>query len=105
MPLGPQLITYGNVQSTFVLTLALTPVATANATTAEQLFTVPGVQLGDQISGITFLAAYSSLVDITNYRVSANNQIAIAFTNNTAGSLTYPAGNFYIEINRPLVVM
>lgn len=98
---GPQILAFGNIKATFLLTIALTPVATASATTAEQLFTVPGLQLGDQISGITFLGAFSSLVDMVNYRVSANNQLAIAFSNNTAGSLTYPAGNFYVEVNRP----
>jgi hypothetical protein len=101
MSLGPQIIPFGNIASSFVLTIALTPAATTNGVTAEQLFTVPGLLLGDQVSGITFLGAFSSLVDMVNYRVSANNQLAIAFSNNTAGSLTYPAGNFYVEVNRP----
>lgn len=101
MSLGPQIVNYGNIQSTFLLTVSLTPAATNAATTAEQTFTVPGLQVGDQISGITFQGAFSSLVDITNYRVSANNTLAIAFSNGTAGSLTYPSGTFYIEVNRP----
>lgn len=105
MPLGPQLITYGNVQSTFVLSLTLTPAATAAATTLEQTFTVPGLQLGDQVSGITAQFAYASLVSLDSYRVSAANTLAIAFTNGTAGSLTAPAGVYYVEINRPIVVM
>lgn len=102
MPLGPQIVTYGNVQSTFVLTITITPVATAAATTLEQTFTVPGLQVGDQVSALNALFAFSSLVDIINSRVSANNTLALAFSNNTAGSLTYPSGSFYLEVNRPL---
>jgi hypothetical protein len=37
--------------------------------------------------------------------VSANNTLALAFNNSTAGSLTYPAGVFAIEVNRPLAGM
>lgn len=102
MPLGPQIITYGNIQSTFLLTLTLTPVATAATTTLEQTFTVPGLLLGDQVSGITPQFAVTSLVDMVNYRVSANNTLAIAFSNSTGGSLTYPAGSYYVEVNRPV---
>ena len=105
MPLGPQIVTYGNVQSTFVLTVALTPGSTAATTTLEQTFTVPGLQVGDQISGISPQFALTSLVDIVNARVSANNTLAVAFSNGTAGTLTYPSGSFYLEVNRPLAGM
>ncbi len=102
MPLGPQLVTYGNVQSTFLLTLSLTPVATAANSTVEQSFTVPGLILGDQVSALDANFAYSSLVSIVNSRVSANNTLTIAYANNTGGSLTAPTGSYYLEINRPL---
>ena len=102
MPLGPQIVTYGNVQSTFLLTISLTPAATAATTTLEQTFTVPGLQVGDQISGISPQFAVTTQVDIINARVSAANTLALAFSNVTAGSLTYPSGTFYIEVNRPL---
>jgi hypothetical protein len=104
MPLGPQIVTYGNVQSTFVLTASLTFAATATVTTAEQTFTVPGIQVGDQISDITYIggAFPNTLLTIANARVSANNTIAVAVSNSTAGSLTYPAGTYFIEVNRPL---
>jgi hypothetical protein len=101
MPLGPQIVTYGNVQSTWVLTVTLTPVATTNAATVEQTFTVPGLAVGDEVS-VAANFAYTSLVTITNARVSAVNTIAIAFTNNTAGSLTAPTGIYNVEVNRPL---
>jgi len=102
MPLGPQLVTFGNLQSTFLLTISLTPAATAATTTLEQTFTVPGLQVGDQISGISPQFAITTLVDIVNARVSAANTLALAFSNATAGSLTYPSGSFYLEVNRPL---
>lgn len=105
MPLGPQITTYGNVQSTFVLTLTLTPALVTTITTAEQTFSVPGVQVGDQISGITYQGVWNVLMDFINYRVISNNNIAITFQNTTAGSLTPPAGVYLVEINRPLAGM
>ena len=102
MPLGPQIVTYGNLQSTFLLTVSITPAATSATTTLEQTFTVPGLQVGDQISGISPQFAITTQVDIVNARVSAANTLALAFSNVTAGSLTYPSGSFYLEVNRPL---
>jgi hypothetical protein len=104
MPLGPQLVTYGNVQSTFVLTVTLTPVATATVSVVEQSFTVPGLLPGDQISDVTYItgAFPNTLLSIVNARVSAANTMTLAIQNSTAGSLTYPAGQYYIEVNRPL---
>ena len=104
MPLGPQIVTYGNIQSSFVLTVSLTPAATATITTLEQTFTVPGLQVGDIIT-ISPQFALTTLVTLENARVSANNTLALAFNNSTAGSLTYPAGVFAIEVNRPLAGM
>lgn len=102
MPLGPQLVTYGNVQSTWVLTVTLTPVLITTITSAEQTFTVPGLLPGDQVSNITFQGAWVVLVDIVNTRVISANTLGVSFQNNTAGSLTPPAGSYLIEINRPL---
>ena len=97
MPLGPQIVTYGNLQSTFLLTVSITPAATAATTTLEQTFTVPGLQVGDQISGVSPQFAITTQVDIVNARVSAANTLALAFSNVTAGSLTYLSGSFYLE--------
>lgn len=101
MSQGPQILPFGNLASTFLLTVTLTPAATATITTLEQTFTIPGLLPGDQISGVTPQFAVTTLVDMVNYRVSAPNTLAIAFSNSTAGSLTYPTGIFYIEVNRP----
>lgn len=101
MSQGPQVLPYGNLQSTWLLTVTIAPAATAAATTLEQTFTINGLLPGDQISGITPQFALTSLVDMVNYRVSSANTLAIAFSNASAGSLTYPTGSFYIEVNRP----
>lgn len=100
MPLGPQILAFGNIQSTFILTVSLTPAATGATTTAEQSFTVPGLLVGDLVQ-VSFNGAFSSLVDIVNARVSAANTLTLAFSNVTAGSLTYPSGSFQVEVNRP----
>jgi hypothetical protein len=101
MPLGPQLVTYGNVQSTWVLTVTLAPVQTAAATTLEQTFTVPGLAIGDEVSVVANFA-YASQVTIANSRVSAANILAVAFANTTATPTTAPTGIYNIEVNRPL---
>lgn len=94
-------VTRGNVLTTILLQATLTPVATAANSTVEQSFTVLGIQVGDQISALSLQAAYTSLVDSINVRASAANTLTVAFNNNTGGSLTAPAGLYYIEINRP----
>lgn len=101
MSLGPQNVCYGSLQATYLIQLTLTPASVNAATSAEQLFTVPGVLLGDQISGVSLQAAWPNLTDIVNYRVSANNQIGVTFQNGTVGALVPPAGTYLIEVNRP----
>ena len=102
MPLGPQIVTYGNIQSSFVLTLTLTPALVTTITTVEQSFTVPGLLVGDQVSGVTFQGVWNVLMDFISYRVISNNTLAITFQNTSAGSLTPPAGVYLVEINRPM---
>lgn len=101
---GPANVTYGNVGLTMVLSVSLTPAAVATVTSAEQTFTVNGLQVGDEISTVSLQAAWTVLVDIVNSRVVSANTIGISFQNNTAGSLTPPAGTYFIEINRPITI-
>jgi hypothetical protein len=100
MPLGPTIISAGNIQSSFILTVSITAASTNANTTAEQTFTIPGLQLGDILT-VSPQFALSTLLTVENARVSAANTIAIAINNSTAGALTYPAGSFAIEVNRP----
>ena len=101
MSLGPQIVNYGNIQSTFLLQVSLTPTAVSTATSVEQTFTVPGLLVGDQVSAINFQGAWTLVVDIVNSRVSANNTLGLSFQNTSGGSVTPPAGAYLIEINRP----
>lgn len=99
--IGPQLLAYGNLQGTVLLQVSLTPASVGAATSAEQTFTVPGLLIGDQVSALELLAAWTSLTSVVNCRVSANNTLAVSFQNQTAGALVPPAGLFQLEINRP----
>lgn len=89
----------GNELYDFVIGPTLTPAATAATTTAEQTFTVPGIQANDIICGCSFQGAWTVAVDITNVR-TATNQIIISFSNSTAGSLTAPSGQYVFEVIR-----
>lgn len=98
---GPTILASGNLSNTFLLTLSLTPAAVNTVTTAEQSFTVQGLLIGDQVSGVTYIGVWPNLTDMINFRVISNNTLAITFQNGTGGSLTPPAGTYLVEINRP----
>ena len=82
----------------FVLTPSLTPASVGAATVAEQTFTVTGVQLGDVIC--VDHPSITAGVGPCSARVSALNQVAIAFVNPTAGALTPAAGVYRISVTR-----
>ena len=85
-----------NVTEAVVLAVALTPVAVATVTTAEQIFDVPGVLASDFIS--VNPAAATAGVGIVGARASADGQIGITYVNPTAGSLTPAAGTYLIKV-------
>lgn len=94
-------ISRGNTASTIVVQVLITPAATNATTSAEQTFTIAGLQVAtDQIGGYSFQGANATLVGVGNVRCSANNTMGITFQNNTAGGLTFPAGTWLFEINR-----
>jgi hypothetical protein len=76
------------------LTAILTPAIVATITTAEQLFTVPGVNVNDRIF-VTKPTAQAGL-GIAGARVSAANQIGITFINPTAAGITPTAAETYL---------
>lgn len=95
-------INRGNVLYVIVAQVALTPVSVLANTTAEQTFTIQGLQTTDQVSGFSVNAAPTNQdVSVVNYRVSAANTLSVAYQNGTGGNLTPQAGNYLIEINRP----
>lgn len=97
----PQLAV-GNIQKNGVLTVTLTPVATAAAITAAQTFTAVGLGLvvGDQISTISPPSFAPAGVFPVGATVTAADTLSVNFANVTAGSLTAPAGVYTFEVNR-----
>lgn len=83
----------GNIIFMNVLSITLTPAAVGANTTAEQTFTMNGLQVGDAVyvSKPTVQAG----IAVVGARVSAANTLAIAFGNWTGGGLTPTAGERY----------
>ena len=70
------------------------PSAVAANTTAEQTFTVTGLQTTDFILAVNKPTAQAGL-GIGNWRISAANTLALTFSNNTASSITPTASQVY----------
>jgi hypothetical protein len=75
------------------VTTALVPAAVAATTTAEQLFTVTGATLGSL--AVVNKPTNQAGLGIGNVRVSAENQVAITFLNNSSGAITPTASETY----------
>lgn len=93
------MIARGNIVTTYLMGPTLTPVAVAQAITAEQSFTVRGLLVGDYVN-VSCNVAQTAGVGVANARVSAADTLTIGFSNSTAGSLTPAAGVYLIELNR-----
>ena len=87
-------IIMGNVQGLGVASVTLSPALVAANTTAEQTFTVPGVRASDVCVAVSKPTAQAGL-GIVGWRVSAENTVAITFSNNTAGGITPTASQVY----------
>lgn len=93
-------ITMGNVYGSYIVAATLSPASVAANTTAEQTFTVPGVRLNDVVF-VNKPTAQAGL-GIVGTRVSAADQIAITFSNNTASPIVPTASQSYlVYVNRP----
>lgn len=90
----------GNVLYSYLAGVTLTPVAVAGAISAEQSFTIAGLQVGDYVD-TNLNGAQTAGIGIANARVSAANTLAVLFSNSTAGSLTPAAGTYVVRISRP----
>lgn len=93
----------GNILYAWLIGPTLTPASVAANITAEQLFTIPGLQLNDNVSGY-LLAVQTAGIGISNMRVSAANTLQIGFSNSTIGPLTPATGVYQICICRPETV-
>lgn len=97
---GSATISRGNMILDTLMQATLSPASVANATVAEQTFTVQGLQAGDfvNVSKPTTQAG----LGIVNSRVSAANTLAIAFVNVTSATITPTASEIYeINVSRP----
>lgn len=90
----------GNILYDWIIQPSLTPVPVAANTSAEQNFTIPGLNVGD-FADVNCNAAMTAGLGIVNARVSAANTITLQFANSTGGSLTPTAGAYNINICRP----
>lgn len=88
-------IIMGNVLAMGVATLTLSPVSVAANTTAEQTFSMSGLgTIHYTIMGVSKATTQAGL-GIVNYRVSAQDTVAITFANNTASPIVPTAGEDY----------
>lgn len=77
------------------LTATLSPAIVAANTTAEQTFTVSGVVLATDDCINVRKPTHQAGLGIVNARVSADNTIAIVFSNNTGAGITPTASESY----------
>lgn len=96
-------IKVGGVPSSVVrawgrISQSLTPVSVATVATVEQTFTVPGLQVGDQVT-VTPPSITTGVAPVCA-RVSAANTLAVTFINSTAGALVPAAGVYQIGFVR-----
>lgn len=92
-PTGSEAYVVGGIAANLQLSQALTPVSVAANTTVEQTFTVTGLDVGMMVE-VNKPTTQAGLA-VLSARVSAKNQIAITFLNNTAAALTPTAGESY----------
>lgn len=79
----------------FKVTATLSPALVGADTTAEQALTVAGVALAtDSVLSVNKPTAQAGL-GIVGWRVSADNTIAVTFSNNTGGNITPTASETY----------
>lgn len=72
----------------------LSPAQVGINTTAEQTFTVTGLEAGDMVLSVNKPTAQAGL-GIVGWRVSAANTLAITFSNNTGTAITPTASEVY----------
>lgn len=91
----------GNIALDVLLGLTITPASCAANTTAEQTFTITGLQVGDVVN-VNKPTSQAGL-GVVGARVSAANTIAITFSNNTASPITPTASEVYVvNVCRPM---
>lgn len=83
-----------------ISTLSINVASVAANTSAEQTFTLTGLQVGDLILTCN-KPSLSAGLSIGNYRVSAANTIAITYVNSTGSAIDPAAETYSIVSLRP----
>lgn len=97
---GPADISLGNVALTMLLSTVLSPASVAANTTAEQTFTINGLNPGDMV--MVRKPTTQAGLGIVNSRTSAVNTIAVTFINATASPIVPTAAETYeVLVMRP----
>ena len=100
----PSVLPYGNIQKMMTVQITISPVSVGAATAVQQTFTVPGVNVGDQIVDVTKPTQQVGLAVLPG-AVTATNTVGIVFVNPTAGAIVPTAAQTYtLTIIRPEIV-
>ena len=89
----------GNILVSMLIGPTLTPTSVAAATTAEQSFSIPGLQPTDFIN-VSFNGTQTAGMAVENARCATAGVLLMAFSNDTAGTLTPASGVYIIGIDR-----
>lgn len=88
----------GNVTLIQMLQLTLDPASVAAQTSAEQIFVVPGLRVGD----VVVVNKPTTTVGLTvgGFRVSAADRLAMTMGNNTAAAINPASERYLITVFR-----
>ena len=98
--MGSSTLARGNIDAEKLFSISITPAQVAATTSAEQSFTVLGINVGDYIN-IASAAAQTAGILIGNCRVSAQNTLTVQFANVTAQAATPVAGTYGVIWGSP----
>lgn len=104
---------FSDLQSILVISVTITPVATATITVAEQSFGLNGasfataatnIKPGDVILAVNPPSTTAGLgIGAARVDASTTDKFYVQFINPTAGSLTAPSGVYQIMVGRPSI--
>lgn len=89
------------INGLYSATVSLDVASVAAITSAEQTFTVNGLEVGDVVLSVNIPATLNNGLGLVGWRVSALDTLALRFQNSTAGALDPAAANYTIVVARP----
>lgn len=93
-------ILIGNTYGLSVVSTTINLASVAAATSAEQTFTIPGLQVGDFVV-VEPPSTLNNGLGIVGARVSATDTLALRVMNATAGALDAASATFRVMVLRP----